>query len=305
MHIHKMSTNIVMNHMINFLKVYRPILFDVSLRDGLQTLNHLSYPTEKKMLLFKSIIENNNYVKKLEIGSIVSPKILPIMSDTLPFYDQCLDYIDAKTSINVKNHKWLYVLVPSLSKLQIALDHGITNMSFITSVSDEFQKKNVGKSLRETQNEFKQMESMTELVNKKLYISCIDECPIVGKIPVIKIVNEISHYAHGYKFDELCLSDTCGTLKNDVFMEILNGLQYEGVEMSQLSVHLHVGDEEETKRIIHKCIRYGINKFDVSSLIGGGCSVTMKENINPNLTYELFYKAIKEWIEINKVVYDV
>ena len=41
-----------------------------------------------------------------------------------------------------------------------------------------------------------------------------------------------------------------------------------------------------------------INSFDVSILESGGCSVTMDKNkLIPNLSYDLFYESIVDYIE--------
>ena len=57
-------------------------LFDVSLRDGLQGLNKEQqnlFTLDKKIELYNKILSEQN-PKNIEIGSIVSSKILPIMS---------------------------------------------------------------------------------------------------------------------------------------------------------------------------------------------------------------------------------
>jgi isopropylmalate/homocitrate/citramalate synthase len=65
-----------------------PILTDVSLRDGLQGLSRERQETftlNKKKDIFHNIMFNYK-PKNIEIGSIVNPKVLPIMSDSLHLY---------------------------------------------------------------------------------------------------------------------------------------------------------------------------------------------------------------------------
>lgn len=277
-----------------------PILFDVSLRDGLQTMSPELYPTSRKMELFKKIMAKSP--AKIEIGSLISPKILPILSDSIEIHRNATQ----SAKIAGKNVD-MYMLIPSVRKIEEALANNVNNMSFITSVSDEFQIKNVNKTLEMTKLEFQQIERLVpDYVNKKLYISCIHECPISGIISTHQIIREIMHYWSHYQFDELCLSDTCGTLTHDIFSKIVEELDYMGMDMSILSVHLHVSDEIETMRIIHKCIEKGINKFDVSILDGGGCSVTMngkeestRKKMHANLSYDLFERAVDLFINNN------
>lgn len=272
------------------MKTYNPILFDVSLRDGLQPLSAAVYPTARKMELFREIMAKSP--AKIEVGSLVSPKMLPVLADSLEIHRNATKIAKlAEKNVN------MYMLIPSIRKIEEALKNNVENMSFITSVSEQFQMKNVNKTLNATKQEFRQIETFVpDYVNKKLYISCVNECPIAGIIPTHEITKEIMHYWSQFQFDELCLSDTCGTLTATVFGEIVRDLKYMGMDMSVLSVHLHVGDENETVGIIHKCIEYGINKFDVSMVDTGGCSVTMgggeiPKKMHANLSYELLERA--------------
>ena len=64
------------NFNLNAYKLKDLILFDVTLRDGLQSINNCYNLNHKKQIL-DSIIEQKN-PQFIEIGSIVSPKILTL-----------------------------------------------------------------------------------------------------------------------------------------------------------------------------------------------------------------------------------
>jgi hypothetical protein len=137
--------------------------------------------------------------------------------------------------------------------------------------------------------------------NIKLYVSCINECPIEGKIDNDAIVNRLLQLSK-MNIENICLSDTCGTMTIEDFEYIIDSCLYFGLQSSKISLHLHVkpGSEETIEKIIHKALDYKITIFDVSSLDSGGCSVTMKkENLAPNLCYELYYKALYNYISKN------
>jgi hypothetical protein len=55
------------------------------LRDGIQSANPLNYPTNLKLKLLQEICDQYN-PPKMEIGSFVSPKVLPIMADTASIF---------------------------------------------------------------------------------------------------------------------------------------------------------------------------------------------------------------------------
>lgn len=282
--------------------IYRqinPILFDVSLRDGIQGLDPYVWNTEKKKELFLSII-NKEIPAKIEVGSLVSKKVLPIMSDSTEIHNYVSEYLKKE------NHFMSpYILVPNANKLRQGLNSGISRFSFITSVSEKFQKKNTNMSLRETKEELAKMDimllgdSMREKKYAKLYISCIDECPIGGKMSVSHIANEIFEYNKNYSFDELCLSDTCGSLEFEKFYRIIERIS-PFVPLSKISLHLHDSGKnaEELNNILFFCFNNGINKFDVSTVETGGCNVSMGGRNNlPNLSYDLFYRVLNKYVE--------
>ena len=271
-----------------------PIIFDVSLRDGLQGANPLDFPTVKKSEILHAIHKKYSPAK-LEIGSFVSPKVLPIMSDTAKLFELVHSSVRDTTDI--------YALVPNKVGLLNAISSGFTNFSFITSVSNEFQVKNTGKSLSHKKIELEEMtkyiKSLSYPIKTKLYISCINECPINGLVDKDFIIHEIlSSYGVIETYDELCISDTMGTLINRDFEYIVDNLIRFGVSPSRISIHLHINsnNENEAKQILFTCFRKNINRFDVSVISDGGCSVTMNsDKMKPNMTYEFLYSTLEEY----------
>ena len=173
----------------NIFNTIKPTLFDVSLRDGLQNVKKVDvskYTTEEKIKLYNKIISTHN-PGELEVGSIVSKKFFPIFEDSIKLF----------TQLDNKNN---YLLVPSFSKLKFAIDSGCNNFSFISSVSESFQKTNTNKSIEQTKNEILEMmhtiDSNPSIINPKvkIYLSCINKCPIEGIISNDLIADEIIYY---------------------------------------------------------------------------------------------------------------
>ena len=278
-----------------------PILFDVSLRDGIQGANPLDYPTIHKINILRKICETRSPAK-IEIGSFVSPKVLPIMSDTEKLFNAVPEIL---SNMNPTTNPDIYALVPNKTGLLNAIHCGFTNFSFITSVSNAFQLKNTGKNLLykklELQEMMNHLSNLTIPAKTKLYISCVNECPIAGVIDSDVIIHEIlSSYGRfdATEYDEICISDTMGTLKCRNFEYILGGLLRFGIAKSRISLHLHINkeNEEEAKRILFACFENGINRFDVSALSEGGCSVTMDSSkLKSNMTYDFFHSTLKDY----------
>ncbi len=270
---------------------FKPIkLFDVTLRDGLQSIPKI-YTLKEKEKLFDTIV-THRCPSSMEIGSIVSPNILPQMQNSLELFQ----YANSFKSCFSKPFD-IYMLTPNTKSLDTAIKHNVENFSFITSVSSAFQKKNINKSLDETKKEIEKMMELVVQVNDhkvKLYISCITECPVKGQLELQKIIDEILFYYYSYEhLNEICLSDTCGTLQFHDFKYILDELNKRNIDMDKLSLHLHnQSDKQNIKNIILYAMKMEINKFDVSYMPDiGGCSVTMKET-HGNLGYEQIYECM-------------
>lgn len=278
-------------------RIINPSLFDVSLRDGIQSANPVHYPTNIKRDIFRTIF-HTYYPDKMEIGSIVSPKVLPIMADTVDLHEYVMDYLEDKPSATKP-----FVLVPNHAYLKAAIHSGMYHFSFITSVSNAFQLKNTRKTIDEVKRELKEMEETLNCYqrthHRKLYISCIDECPLTGKIDHDFIVREILYYHTHYDFSEICLSDTMGTLTSENFKYIIDTIRVFGIPTYKLSLHLHMSEtnQDDIRRMIWHCFDKGIRKFDVSFLTEGGCSVTMGKQALSNLTYDYFYEVVDKYIE--------
>ena len=287
-------------------KMHSPRPFDVSLRDGLQGLSKTEqewFTLDRKKTIFHKLT-NDQYPQSIEIGTILLPtsKILPIFKDTKELFQ----YAITRVPDNITHS---FLLIPNKKMLEYVflhpnISHLCNNFSFITSVSNSFQYKNTKKTLEETQMEIKDMLELDKVqyINKnkniKLYISCISECPIEGKKDNDFIVNEILKYNYN-KINTICLSDTMGSLEPDDFEYIVDNCNKNGIPFSKMSLHLHVKKERKyiVERIFHKALDRNITNFDVSAIESGGCSVTMeKDKLHPNLTYELYYEFLTNYI---------
>ena len=261
--------------------------FDVTLRDGLQSIPRIYTLREKVDIATTIIAERRPHA--IEVGSIVSPKILPQMKDSIKLYQEAI-IINSLLTFPID----IYMLTPTVRSVETALSNDIKNLSFITSVSDSFQQKNINRSLIDTKAEISSMMKLTQSIpNKqiKLYISCISECPIAGKLNTMTIINEILYYYYVYKeLDELCLSDTCGSLEFNTFKFIMDELVKRDVGIiNKISLHLHnqPNNINNINSIITYALKLGIYRYDVSHMPNiGGCTVTMDSNsTNGNLSY--------------------
>ena len=278
-----MKANIITN-----FKKFR--LFDVSLRDGLQSQKKV-YSLNEKISMFDNIITRYN-PKSIEIGSIVNPKILPQMENTIDLFK----HVKSK---NIDND--IYILTPNIKSVNKALQIGVKNFSLITSMSNVFQWKNINTSLHNTKRNLSIMYDTIRDTNKdkkiKIYLSCVNECPISGKIPIEHVIREFLYYYNHYKVEDICLSDTCGTLKcNDLKKVIDILIDTYGVEPEKISLHFHTNNEKENLENIFKMLNIAysndIKKLDISCLESGGCNVTIDDEnkLKNNMSYDILYQ---------------
>ena len=96
---------------------------------------------------------------------------------------------------------------------------------------------------------------MTNAVNNdvyiKGYISCINECPYEGKVKLVRILDTINKL-YDIGMDEICISDTLGTLTEYKLDEILYNLDYEVLD--KLSIHLHQKKNNNWKSVVDCCL---------------------------------------------------
>jgi isopropylmalate/homocitrate/citramalate synthase len=282
----------------------KPKPFDVTLRDGLQGLSkeqQIKYHLLTKKNLYEVIIKDY-CCDKIEVGSIVSEKVYPIFQDTLELLNYVENNIVKLTDNTPVNTIFNYILVPNSKYLSKIINTTFVNhFAFITSISNQFQMQNTKMTLEDSDKEIQNMLISLkdrDFTTVKLYVSCINECPIQGKLDNDFIVNRLltlNELIQTFKIPvTICLSDTCGTLTAKELEYIL--LSFKLVKPS-FSLHLHVipGREKEVEKLIHKALDYGITEFDTSLLETGGCAKVI--GIKPNLSYSLYYFSLMTYIE--------
>ena len=282
--------------------------FDVSMSDGLQSIPKKYTLSEKKTILHSII---NTYKPNcLEIGSIVSPRVVPQMKHSYELYKYANNFYNPIENIenkNINNNKMqnkckFYLSVPPTKYyLNNAKSLNIRNISIMSSISNDYQEKYFNQSIQKTKEIIKEtLKIPNTFDNVKLYVSCITNCPIKGKQDNEHIINQLYEYLHIDGITEVCLIDTCGNIRYSDFVHIID---YLGIEMNykldKLSLHLQYNDEKKyytTDKIIEYALYNNIYKFDVSSFeymyFGNGNINIDAKSFNNNLTYDRLYEGI-------------
>ena len=266
-------------------------LFDVTLRDGLQGRPKLPY--HEKKALFQRIL-NKGRSMSIEVGSLVSPRVVPQMEDSLRLYRFANELVETRRSVRSQYPSGrsclpdLFMLVPpSEFYFNEARKERISNISVPASLSEAFQQKNVRKTLEETYQIVSESLTRREFRKMKIYLSCFNECPVSGdKIATPVVVDEIRRYVHLQGVSEVCLSDTIGTLGPIRFYDVLETIAASDIPVHKLSLHLHARNSNVSRHIAMLAMQAGICRFDISHVDSGGCSVTLhKGDMCPNMSF--------------------
>lgn len=118
-------------------KIDQVEMVEVAPRDGFQSIAQ-PLPTAEKARCIQALIEAG--VRRMEIGSFVSPKAIPQMADTLDLFKQFCDVPGLR----------LAALVPNLRGADNALDAGVKELVYVVSVSEVHNLNNVRQSVDES-----------------------------------------------------------------------------------------------------------------------------------------------------------
>lgn len=201
-------------------------IVDVAPRDGFQSIAE-PIPTEEKQRCIQALIDAG--VTRLEIGSFVSPRVLPQMADTG----------DLVAAFANRPGIRFAALVPNQKGATIALDHGVRELVFVVSVSEAHNQNNVRRSVDDSLDELAAIaKRLREAGNSYLRLdlgTCFD-CPFDGTIgwqQVDRVMTRAMDLCAGLDL-EVGLCDTTGRATPyqvaDHFTRLRERHDYEGLK---------------------------------------------------------------------------
>lgn len=177
-------------------------LVEVASRDGFQSIHDI-LPTADKQRCIQALLDAG--VTRLEIGSFVSPKAIPQMSDTGKLVEAFADRPGVRFS----------ALVPNLKGAELALGHGIREVVYVVSVSESHNLSNVCCTTTESIQELHRVIErvrQTEGSQLRLDLGTSFDCPFEGTISwhqVDRILRNALELAGDFPL-EIALCDTTG-----------------------------------------------------------------------------------------------
>lgn len=238
------------------------LISEVGPRDGLQNCKAIM-PTEQKKAWISALAAAG--VKEIEVGSFVSPKLLPQMADT----GEIVKHAAGIESLEVA------VLVPNLKGAQLAIEAGAHKITLPLSVSETHSLRNIRRTHDQVIDEAKAISELIASQPKETRphfegsLSTAFGCTLEGPIDDAIILRSAERLmAAGC--DEVGLSDTTGYGDPSSMKRLIRAVRSVVGAENLTGVHLHNTRGLGLANIL-AAYDEGITTFD-SSLGGlGGC----------------------------------
>jgi len=232
-------------------------IVEVGPRDGLQNEPHI-IPTAIKIDFINRLSKTG--LKTIEVGSFVSPKRIPQLSDSREVFSGIQKLPDICYS----------VLVPNVQGMETAVASGVTHIAVITTVSETFSQKNTHCSIAES---LKRIEDIIQIAKQhsipvRAYISCVLGCPYEGEMTIASVVN-LAKQLWAMGCYEISLGDTIGVGTAGQAQALVSAVSTE-VPIQKIALHFHDTYGQALANIV-ACLELGVEVID-SSIAGlGGC----------------------------------
>ena len=228
-------------------------------RDAMQSIKTF-IPTKTKLSYLQSVVDVGFDV--VDIGSFVSPKAIPQLSDT----SIIIDSIDLSNS----NSELLVIVANKLGAINASKFDKIGYLGYPFSISENFQMRNTNKTIKDSEKELAEIISIAEKVNKKVvvYLSMCFGNPY-GDPWNLDIVNHWVYKLSKMGVKIISLSDTIGTSNPESIKSIFYSVLKNHIDI-EFGAHLH-SDPSTWYNKIHSAFEAGCRRFDGAIKGFGGC----------------------------------
>ena len=271
-------------------------------RDAMQSIKTF-IPTNTKLNYLQSVVDVGFDV--VDIGSFVSSKAIPQLSDT----SEIIDSIDLSDS----NSELLVIVANKKGAINASKFEKISYLGYPFSISENFQIKNTNKTIKDSENELAEILSIAKKANKKVvvYLSMCFGNPY-GDTWNLDIVNHWVYKLREMGVKSISLSDTIGTSNPESIKSIFNTVLKNHSDI-EFGAHLH-SDPNSWHIKIQSAFEAGCRRFDGAIKGFGGCPMASNhlvgnlptekiisylndQNISHNINPLLFEKCYNQSLE--------
>lgn len=239
-------------------------IVEVGLRDGLQSILR-PLPVEGRYNIVKRLRMAG--IKRIELGSFVSPKRLPQMKDTSSLVKKVLHASNRNGPLNGGVY---FAFVPNEVGFHRAVDCGLRELSVFLSCTESFSKKNINMDLKASIKNLQFIARNARRLKVKIrgYLSAAFFCPYEGKTSATKAATLADQMMQEGLF-EISISDTIGAAVYSDVLQLMHVVQ-KRIPAKKIALHFHDTRGTGLANVIAG-LQCGIKTFD-SSIGGlGGC----------------------------------
>ncbi|HCA4922139.1 hydroxymethylglutaryl-CoA lyase [Acinetobacter baumannii] len=269
------------------------LVSEVGPRDGLQSIKQ-TMPTDMKKKWISALAQAG--LTEIEVGSFVSPKLLPQMTD-------CGELV--KHTLTLKD-VFVTALVPNLKGAENAFNAGVQKITIPVSVSEPHSLSNVRKTHAEV---YEEVNSIVQLRNEKYPeilieagLSTVFGCTIQGVVTENEVLTMAQRMAQ-LGVDEIGLADTVGYANPVQVRSLFKKLKQEVGDLAG-SAHFHNTRGQGLANVL-AAIEVGVTTFDASQGGIGGCPYAPGASgniVTEDLVYLLESMGLRTGIDIDRLV---
>jgi hydroxymethylglutaryl-CoA lyase len=238
------------------------LVSEVGPRDGLQSIKR-TMPTEAKLLWIEALAASG--LREIEVGSFVSPRLLPQMADCALLVKEA----------NKLEGLTVLALVPNLKGAEHAIEAGTRKLTMPISASRSHGLKNIGKTPKEAIEEVRKVCAFRDSLpteqrpDVEIGISTAFGCTLEGTVSEDSVIEMAGQLAKAGA-DSIGLSDTTGYANPAQIKRMFRRLHSEIGPTKMGGAHLHNTRGQGLANVV-AALEVDVTTFD-SSLGGlGGC----------------------------------
>ncbi len=245
-------------------------------REGMQSLPGI-IPLADKIRYINRLLQVG--LDTVEAGSLVSPKIIPQMADSLE--------VMKKIDLSGSRSKIMFLAVNDRGAGVLAPLDGITHISFPFSFSPAFLKLNVKSTVEESFATARRVIQLCRRYGKTpvIYISMAYGNPY-GDPWSMELLTEWTGRLHSEGAGTVVLSNVSTEIGADLIRTVFSAL-VPGFPEVEFGLHLHTGRDDWHEKLT-AAWESGVRRFDGVMSGRGGCPMTGRELLGNVRTEDLF-----------------
>lgn len=251
-------------------------------RDAMQGI-HEFIPTELKAEYINLLLKVG--FDTIDFGSFVSPKAIPQLKDTKD--------VLSKLDLGDTNSKLLSIVGNERGTEEAIQYDEIDYIGFPFSISEEFLKRNINSTLKDSMLRLENISNLTAKYNKKLvvYISMAFGNPYDEDWSPYIVSHWVERLMNRFNIDVLSLSDTIGSSNKESISYLFSKVIPEFPDV-EIGAHLHT-TPTTWKEKVESAYDNGCKRFDGALMGFGGCPMA-KDELTGNMPTENIISFLKD-----------